>query len=395
MSIYSDPEYIKRLEREALNYATLATEADKKGLKPLAINYYSRAIDVLSKLLDCEESPTLRQTYMKKLREYKYRLTYLKGMLAGKLEGDARVLDNLQTQPAEPKTVEWEEEWRPFKSSITWNDVVNLEEVKKVIKQIIVYPTKRPDLFPLGWPRGLLLYGPPGCGKTTIAAAVSNEIGAEFYPIDASMILSKWLGESEKKVASLFKYLRHKAYQNIPVILFIDEADSLFGVRSNETGGEVRARNQFLREIDGLEEKGNYKLPFYIIASTNKPWQLDFAFIRRFNKRIYVPPPNFEMRKKLFSYFLSKLSVEPDINYDELAKLTKDYSASDIKDVCQTAHLEVISEFFESGKALNPSSKPRPITMDDLLEAVKKVRPSISPELQHMYEVWTSKFVSM
>ena len=400
MPVYVDPETLKALERAAATYSTQAVEADKKGLKSLAINYYSKAIDALTRLLDEEESSYLKQIYMKKIREYRYRLVYLRGAVSSRVEdGSIHVMGGKRggRTPSNggSSTVIAEIDWlKPFKSSITWDDIVGLENVKKVIRQVIVYPIKRPDLFPLGWPRGILLFGPPGCGKTSIAAAVSNEIEAEFYPIDAPMILSKWLGEGEKRVASIFRFLKSKARNGIPVILFIDEVDSVFGRHRNEVGGEIRVRNQFLKELDGLDEKNDDKIPLYIIASTNKPWDLDLPFIRRFQKRVFIPLPDYDMRKKLFSFYLSKLNVSGDIDYNELANLTNGYTSSDIKDICQTAHLEVISEFFESGLAINPANKPRPIEMDDLKEAVNRVKPSVTIHNLDSYKIFNEKFSS-
>jgi len=387
---YNDDK-IRDLADIALHYAKLAVEADRKGLKSLAVTYYSKAVDALTELLNYEESPTLRQLYTKKIREYRYRMTFLRGVISGKIQESKPYKSNgkpvIEHKHEEPVL-------KKFKSSITWDDIIGLDHVKKLIRQSIVYPIRRPDLFPLGWPRGILLYGPPGCGKTSVAAAVSNEIDAEFYPVDAPMIMSKWLGESEKKVAQVFSFVKERARNNIPVILFIDEVDSLIGIRSNEVGGEVRVRNQFLKEMDGLEDKDNFKLPLFVVASTNKPWLLDLGFIRRFQKRIYIPPPDRETRKKLFRYFLSKVNVNSDIDHDLLAEYTKGYTPSDIKDVCQMAIIEVVSELFESGLASDPSARPRPITIDDLVNAIKRVKPSITSEMLIVYNNWYKKFRS-
>ena len=398
MANYYDPDEAKRLEKEALSFSRLAVEADKKNLKPLAINYYSRAIDALSKLIEREESQSLKQFYMKKIREYRYRLTYLRGEVAGKA-GDGSLTPyvskmsnhDIDMPVTEHETLPW---LKPFKSSITWEDIVGLDNIKKIIIQSIVYPIKRPDLFPLGWPRAILLFGPPGCGKTSLAAAISNEIEAEFYPIDASMILSKWLGESEKRVAELFNFLRSRAMRGVPVILYIDEVDALIGARKEEVGGEARTRSQFLKEMDGLNNKDNYKIPLFVIASTNVPWQIPPSFVRRFNKRIYVPPPDYEGRIKLFEYYLSKVRYDASVDLNLLAERTEGYSASDIRDVVQTAYLEVISEFFESGKVHEEGANPRPLTMDDLLEALNRVKPSISMQSVIAFQNWNNNYGS-
>ena len=140
---------------------------------------------------------------------------------------------------------------------VRWTDVIGVDDAKNALRESIVYPTKRSDLFPLGWPRGILLYGPPGCGKTVLAAATANELDGYFINVDGSTMMSKWLGEAEKNVAKLFKMARSYAdRESKPVILFIDELDSLLGERTNEIGGEVRSRNQFLTELDGINGKG-------------------------------------------------------------------------------------------------------------------------------------------
>ena len=193
------------------------------------------------------------------------------------------------------------------KPNISWKEVIGLEDAKSALRESIVYPTKRADLFPLGWPRGLLLYGPPGCGKTILAAATASEIDGYFVNVDAASMMSKWLGEAEKNVSKLFKMahgLNEK--EGKPVILFIDEVDSLLGSRNSEVGGEVRTKNQFLSEMDGVNGKGKH-VQLYVIGATNKPWSLDWPFLRRFQKRIYVTLPTLEARQNLFDLYTAPL----------------------------------------------------------------------------------------
>ena len=180
------------------------------------------------------------------------------------------MMDNPQQQPPEGSKDEeasYDELVLKEKPNVSWDQVVGLETGKKAIKEAIVYPVERPDLFPLGWPRGILLFGPPGCGKTLLAAAVATEIDAAFVSVDAASVMSKWLGEAEQKVAKLFNQARKTASNGRPAILFIDELDSLIGVHSNEVGGETRVRNQFLKEMDGVMDKGK-KLHVYVIGAT-------------------------------------------------------------------------------------------------------------------------------
>lgn len=275
------------------------------------------------------------------------------------------------------------------KPSVRFEDVIGLDNVKQTLIETIVYPYKRPDLFPLGWPKGILMYGPPGCGKTLIVAALVNEIDGIFMHVNAANLMSKWLGESEKKVAAIFNYAR-KVGLTKPVIIFLDEADALLGVYEHEIGGEVRVRNQFLQEMDGLLDKGEKNF-VYVIAATNKPWRLDTGFLRRFQKRIYVPAPDLQARRQLFEYYTKPFNLSLDVDLNKLAELTEGYSASDIRDIVLEAYLRTLRELFRSGDV---EGKPRPISMQDFLEVLKIRKPSISKELLKRYEEWSAMYGS-
>ncbi|MCC6015728.1 MAG: ATP-binding protein [Desulfurococcaceae archaeon] len=275
------------------------------------------------------------------------------------------------------------------KTSVRFEDVIGLDNVKQTLIETIVYPYKRPDLFPLGWPKGILMYGPPGCGKTLIVAALVNEIDGIFMHVNAANLMSKWLGESEKKVAAIFNYAR-KVGLTKPVIIFLDEADALLGVYEHEIGGEVRVRNQFLQEMDGLLDKGEKNF-VYVIAATNKPWRLDTGFLRRFQKRIYVPAPDLQARRQLFEYYTKPFNLSLDVDLNKLAELTEGYSASDIRDIVLDAYLRTLRELFRSGDV---EGKPRPISMQDFLEVLKIRKPSISKELLKRYEEWSAMYGS-
>lgn len=275
------------------------------------------------------------------------------------------------------------------KPSVRFEDVIGLDNVKQTLIETIVYPYKRPDLFPLGWPKGILMYGPPGCGKTLIVAALVNEIDGIFMHVNAANLMSKWLGESEKKVAAIFNYAR-KVGLTKPVIIFLDEADALLGVYEHEIGGEVRVRNQFLQEMDGLLDKGEKNF-VYVIAATNKPWRLDTGFLRRFQKRIYVPAPDLQARRQLFEYYTKPFNLSLDVDLNKLAELTEGCSASDIRDIVLEAYLRTLRELFRSGDV---EGKPRPISMQDFLEVLKIRKPSISKELLKRYEEWSAMYGS-
>ncbi|MDH5806937.1 MAG: AAA family ATPase [Candidatus Methanomethylicaceae archaeon] len=374
------------LEAAAIKYAKEATRLDQQGAKGLAITYYQKAIDAFLKLVNLYPNYELNRIYIQRAMMYQERIKVLRGEVS-------EVVNEKSEEKGEVKQASYEDLLLIEKPNVKWEDVAGLEEVKKAIRESIVYPSKRPDLFPLGFPRGILLYGPPGCGKTLIAAAVATEIDAAFFSVDAASIMSKWLGEAEKNVAKLFKSAREAAIKHGSAIVFIDEIDSLLGVRYNEVGGEVRVRNQFLKEMDGIMDKGK-NWPLYVIGATNKPWTLDWGFIRRFQKRIYVPVPDYETRLKIYELYTKKLVME-GVDLREIARMSEGYSGSDIRDVCQAVQLRVVSELFESGKYLDKNAKPRPITMEDFKQIISQRKPSITQDMIKAYELWAESFKAL
>ncbi len=368
---------LHRLEAIAKAYAVAAVQADKEGRYEDAVKNYRKAIEILHKIVALYPTIPLAGLYRKLIREYEARVEQLEKLKLPAASGRSR------------GEGEEEEDWVVTrKPSVTFADIADLYQAKRAIIESIVYPVRRPDLFPLGWPRGILLFGPPGCGKTMLAAAVANEVDGVFMHVDAASIMSKWLGEAEKKVKRLFEKARRVAAEGKPAIIFIDEVDALLGVYEHEVGGEVRVRNQFLKEMDGLQDKA-CRIHVYVIAATNKPWRLDEAFIRRFQKRIYIPPPDYQARLELFKLYTKGLKLADDVNLEELARLTEGYSGSDIKDVIMEAHLRTVRELFEK---TGGEGEPRPITMRDFLEALRNRRPSITKDMVKAYEAWYKRF---
>jgi SpoVK/Ycf46/Vps4 family AAA+-type ATPase len=383
----------QELEKAATNYALEAVRLDKQGSKGMAITMYQKAIESLLKLVQLYPEYSLNKVYIQRAIAYQERIKALQGAAvpmqpqeeANNVEGGTKTSQGKST---------YEELIVTEKPNVKWEEVIGLESAKKAIKEAIVYPVQRPDLFPLGWPRGILLFGPPGCGKTLLAAAVATEIDATFISIDAASIMSKWLGEAEQNVAKLFGSARKSAAEGKPAIVFIDELDSLMGRHSNEVGGEVRVRNQFLKETDGIIDKGK-NLHVYVIGATNKPWDLDWAFIRRFQKRILVPLPDHHTRLMMFKLYTSHLKLAPDVDLHELARISEGFSGSDIRDVCQAAQLKIIGEFFESGQATNKLAKPRFLTMDDFRQILEERKPSVSLDMLALYNRWFEAFKAL
>ena len=382
----------QELEKSATNYALEAVRLDKQGSRGMAITMYQKAIEILLKLVQLYPEYKLNKVYIQRAIAYQERIKALQGSVPARPQIEAKGVESAKT--AESEKASYEELIVKEKPNVKWEEVVGLEQAKKAIKEAIVYPVQRPDLFPLGWPRGILLFGPPGCGKTLIAAAVATEIDAAFVSVDAASIMSKWLGEAEQNVARLFGSARKSAVEGRPAIVFIDELDSLMGRHSSEVGGEVRVRNQFLKETDGVIDKGK-RLHVYIIGATNKPWDLDWPFIRRFQKRILVPLPDHHARLLMFKLYTSNLQLSPNVDLHELARLSEGFSGSDIKDTCQSAHLSVIGEFFESGQAADKLAKPRMLRMDDFRHILGERKPSVSLDMLASYNRWFEAFKAL
>ena len=386
------------LEKAATGYALDAVRLDKQGQKGRAITLYQKAIESLLQLVQLYPEYGLNKVYVQRAIAYQERIKALQGAVSSvemneasnnDAEGGGATMEGGGNgKPNNEELVITE------KPKVSWDEVIGLETAKKAVKEAIVYPVQRPDLFPLGWPRGILFFGPPGCGKTLLAAAVATEIDANFYSIDAASIMSKWLGEAEQNVAKLFGSARKSSNEGKPAIVFVDELDSLMGAHSNEVGGEIRVRNQFLKEMDGIVDKGK-TLHVYVIGATNKPWDLDWAFIRRFQKRILVPLADNSTRLSMLKLYSSNLQIDTDVDLQELARLSEGFSGSDIRDVCQSAQLKLIGEFFESGKAMDREAKPRSLTMADFRQILEERKPSVSLDMLSMYNRWFEAFKAL
>ena len=393
----------QELEKSASQYATNAIKYDSQGARGMAITHYQKATEALYKLMRLYPDSQLNKIYTERVKSYRNRINALQAVQSGDVEPAIDPTASPEEQRAtlaNHQKNNFDDMIMKERPDVRWTDVIGVDDAKNALRESIVYPTKRSDLFPLGWPRGILLYGPPGCGKTVLAAATANELDGYFINVDGSTMMSKWLGEAEKNVAKLFKMARGYAErEGKPVILFIDELDSLLGERTNEIGGEVRSRNQFLTELDGINGKGK-DTKLYVIGATNKPWSLDHPFLRRFQKRIYVALPTLEAREKLFELYASKLKLDGRIRTHTLASIFDGYSASDIKDICQSVQLKVVNEMFsmstynEPVEGENPSV-PRDITMKDFRDTILRRKPSVSMDMIRAYYKWSEQFKAL
>jgi transitional endoplasmic reticulum ATPase len=267
--------------------------------------------------------------------------------------------------------------------NVKWKDIGGLEDVRQELIEAVEWPLKKAEAFSrLGIrpPRGILLYGAPGTGKTLMAKAVANESESNFILVKGPELLSKWVGESEKAVRKIFE----KARQTAPTIIFFDEIDAMAHRRNDSADSKVNERvvNQLLTEMDGLEELNDV----VVIAATNRPDMLDTALLRpgRFDRIVLTPVPEVKGRELIFKIHTKGMPLEKDVDLKKLADRTQNYVGADIEAICREAAI----------MALRNDMKAKTVRMEFFDEAMKKVRPSVTKEIDEAYKNLKDKFSS-
>lgn len=289
--------------------------------------------------------------------------------------------------------------------NVKWSDIIGLNHAKKLMKEAVIYPIKYPSLFTgilTPW-KGILLYGPPGNGKTLLAKAVATECNTTFFNISASTIVSKWRGDSEKLVRVLFELARFHA----PSTIFLDELESVMSQRGSfsaagEHEGSRRMKTELLVQMDGLSKSDDL---VFVLAASNLPWELDQAMLRRLEKRILVDLPTYEARKSMMEKFLPPcnseggLIVKTKLDYDLIAEKTEGYSGSDLKLVSKEAAMRVVRKIFHTlenhteDKDL-PDFELDAIKTEDIFDVLNHTKPS-TDKYKKKYQDWRNKYESV
>jgi spastin len=273
---------------------------------------------------------------------------------------------------------------------VSFDDIIGQNVAKQALQELVILPALNPELFTgLRSPiKGLLLFGPPGNGKTMLAKAVANEANCKFFNISAASLTSKYVGEGEKLVRALFSI----ALYIQPTIIFIDEIDSLlFERKDNDHEASRRLKTEFLTQFDGMQSNSQDRI--LVMGATNRPFELDNAALRRFPKRIYIGLPDHRTRVSLISKLLSHHPHSlTKYDIDELAKLTDGYSGSDLTALAKDASMGPIRERSLEDLKVMLAHKIRPLVVGDFIKSLNKIRKSTPPDGLDQLEKWNKTF---
>jgi len=266
--------------------------------------------------------------------------------------------------------------------SVNWADVGGLTDVKQELQEAVEWPLKKPEVFTrvgIRPPKGILLFGPPGCGKTMLARAVATESEANFISIKGPELFSKWVGESEKAIREVFRKGRTAA----PSIVFFDELDSVAprrGMGLGDSGASERVISQLLTEMDGIESLVNV----VVIGASNRPDIIDPAILRpgRFDRLIYVPAPDHDTRLQILRIHTRNMPLVHDVDLDQITRQTAGYSGADLEAVCREAGLISLRRDIEA----------KSVTIEDFRDALERIKPSVTPDMDNWYQGFRKRF---
>jgi ATPases of the AAA+ class len=354
------------LAAQARGYAKAARELEDRGESERARELYLKAAKLYNDASMLSRDDMDKNT-QRDLAEHLFaRAQALKSSTAvssgGTLEGNRSSVDN------DGSSISKDDVFLKEIPNIGFSDIGGLEDVKEEIRKAIIYPFTHKKLYQMYGQKageGILLYGPPGCGKTMMAKAAAKECGAEFISVKTSTIVSKWVGASEKNIKQIFDIAR----QGKRSIIFFDEIDSIATRRSESEDYAKRVVNELLAQMDGVDTASDDLL---VLAATNEPWAIDPALRRpgRFSKLVFVPEPDLEARKAILQIHLKKRPIDADLDILYLAEITDSYSGADLAAICKEAADIPLGEALRGGD-------PRKIRLQDFETVLQKRKPSI------------------
>jgi vacuolar protein-sorting-associated protein 4 len=375
------------LFESAKKNAAMAYQLDQSGQDHAAVRHYVAAAEQLQQLINYTDDPKMKNIYYQKAMEYILRVKEIRGIV------ESSEAPSSSSFKASPETDEISSAIDSIivreKPNVKWEDVAGMEEAKLALREAIILPMTRPDLFKGArkpW-KGILMFGPPGCGKTYLCKAVASEVESTFFSVSAANLISKWLGESEKLVKELYE----RATEEAPSIIFFDEVDALAGARGGGSENEAmrRVKTQLLQAVEGF---GTGEELLVTVGATNTPWDIDAAMRRRFERRVYITLPTKDARDKMFYIHTRGVDLDSDVNFTEFAQYTAGYTAADIALLCREALMRPIRELDANGALKDINIQPRPPNTNDFLVAMESIKPSVSSEELKRYEDWKDKF---
>ncbi len=341
-----------------------------------------RLADICHGYTGADMSSLCREAAMKGLRRYLPEINLEEERIPGSILEKMEVkLEDFMTAYREITPTAMREVYIEV-PSVQWSDVGGLTDVKQQLQEAVEWPLKKPEVFKrvgIRPPKGILLFGPPGCGKTMLARAVATEGEANFISIKGPELFSKWVGESEKAIREVFRKGRTAA----PSIIFFDELDSVVprrGMGFGDSGVSERVISQLLTELDGIESLENV----VIIGATNRPDIIDPAILRpgRFDRLIFVPAPDYATRLQILKIHTKTMPLAKDVDLDQIASQAGGYSGADIEAVCREAGLVALRRDIEA----------KNVTLEDLRDAIERVKPSITPDMENWYQGFHKRF---
>lgn len=395
---------------KGVDFILEAQKLEKENKNEEAIQKYQLGVNYLKHELKYSKNNIFKTSLSSKIDEYEKHIETLK-------EKKDPMKEELGNEKNKQK-IALEENVLTEKPNVKWEEVIGLEQAKEALQEAVILPVKHPRLFTGNrkpW-SGILLYGPPGTGKSFLAKAAATETDCTFFSVSSSSIVSKWVGESEKIVKSLFELARERK----PSIIFIDELDSLCNERGeNESESSRRIKTELLVQMDGV---GNDQKGVLVFGATNIPWKLDPAFRRRFQKKIYIGLATKEDRIKMLKECVKKEShILTEDDFKHLSEKTEGFTGADIKNVVQDSLMQTIrrintathfKKVIHKGESLFTSCSPgdpkalkmtmkdieddkligEPLCLDDFIRSLKIIKPTVSKKDLQCYIDFNQSF---